>query len=481
MPCDNCQFRAVVGLFTNVLMKILTRKARIAARRVRGVRVDGVAAKLAVTTLLVMLFIGGVESNPGPGSVSSDTSDMSNEASKFDQLTEMVSRLTQSMTRVEAGQTEQTSHIDQRLTAMESVIGERFREVSEAQAELARDMDILHDRCENLQSENSQLHDKVSTLEDKLDYLENQSRRNNLLFYGIPTVSNEMWSDCEEKVKDVLHRLLGISHVSIERAHRVGSAIIAKFSSYKDRDLVLSRCNRLQGGQVSVSEDVSATVREKQKGLVPLKRELRGKGMRARIRFDKLHTDEGVFTYDLSSKRVKKLNANSRANPSVQSGMRNTPEHPPSTHPTHPTHADDRSSDSDPDMTYAKKLCNQSVFGGMSKDGGGGVGGASADTRTPGMRKDKQSGSGGGRGHGGKSGYVTPRRPAGRDKQQHSSLQPKITEHVSRADMSSSQVGPLQGGGEGRSQSAKRQRVSDSPGSQSADGSGSVECVSSHL
>ncbi|KAK7469861.1 hypothetical protein BaRGS_00036139 [Batillaria attramentaria] len=60
--------RARVGLFMGVLLKILSRKARIAAQRIRGLRVGGLAAKMAVSTLLALLVIGCVELNPGPDS-----------------------------------------------------------------------------------------------------------------------------------------------------------------------------------------------------------------------------------------------------------------------------------------------------------------------------------------------------------------------------------------------------------------------------
>ncbi|KAL8620998.1 hypothetical protein ACOMHN_035934 [Nucella lapillus] len=43
-------------------------------------------------------------------------------------------------------------------------------------------------------------------LEDKVDDLEGRSRRNNLIFHGIPSPEGqtELWSDCEKAVKKVL-------------------------------------------------------------------------------------------------------------------------------------------------------------------------------------------------------------------------------------------------------------------------------------
>ena len=85
--------------------------------------------------------------------------------------------------------------------------------------------------------------------------LESQSRRDNLIFYDIKEETrNETWTDCENKVRNLLKVKVGIpnadkeSDVSIERAHRLGKKvknptksrpIIVKFSRWKTKDDVL--------------------------------------------------------------------------------------------------------------------------------------------------------------------------------------------------------------------------------------------------
>ena len=65
MGCD-LQSYAVVGLFVSVLVKILSRYASIAAKRVRGAKVHSMASKSAVVTLLAFLLMSGIEPKPGP-------------------------------------------------------------------------------------------------------------------------------------------------------------------------------------------------------------------------------------------------------------------------------------------------------------------------------------------------------------------------------------------------------------------------------
>ena len=58
MTCTLECYRTLIGAFCSILKKILTRKNRRAAGRVRGLRVNSYAASIAMATLLVLLMIG---------------------------------------------------------------------------------------------------------------------------------------------------------------------------------------------------------------------------------------------------------------------------------------------------------------------------------------------------------------------------------------------------------------------------------------
>ena len=65
---------------------------------------------------------------------------------------------------------------------------------------------------------------QIEDLGNKLDDLENRSRRNNLRFEGIPESPNETWGESESKIKHLISSQMpevGNDFV-IERAHRVG-------------------------------------------------------------------------------------------------------------------------------------------------------------------------------------------------------------------------------------------------------------------
>ena len=74
---------------------------------------------------------------------------------------------------------------------------------------------------------NTNLNDGLEDMEWKHEYLENQSRCNNIKITGIVEDNDEKtWDDTEATVKKLIKEKLGINEdVEIERAHRVGKRL----------------------------------------------------------------------------------------------------------------------------------------------------------------------------------------------------------------------------------------------------------------
>ncbi|KAK7502879.1 hypothetical protein BaRGS_00005828 [Batillaria attramentaria] len=277
---------------------------------------------VCAVTFAVATLIGDVEPNPGPITCTSSdnnhagdnsgagsavpTADMLHQLmTSVRALTDAVSRIELSQNNLASGQDSMSKSMGVKLADMEQRFSQQLDSIRTDFRTCMNDIEALNSKCEILEAENSVLREKVEKMGTKLDDLENRSRRNNLIFYGIDMAQKESWADCETKVRHVIDRVLKISdRVSIERAHRVGDGIIVKFLSYKDRELVMSNVRKLKDTKYSVQEDVSPTVRAKQKGLVDMKRSLRSDNKRANIRYDKLYTDDGIYTFDLQTERI---------------------------------------------------------------------------------------------------------------------------------------------------------------------------------
>ena len=106
----------------------------------------------------------------------------------------------------------------------------------------------------------------IKRLEQRIDNLEDHSRRDNLLFYGFPEDINE---NCGERVKELIYNKIlpgKINDLKFVRAHRLGKydgrnekprAIIVKFREFNERMDVFMSKKKLKGTPYAVTEDFS--------------------------------------------------------------------------------------------------------------------------------------------------------------------------------------------------------------------------------
>ena len=128
--------------------------------------------------------------------------------------------------------------------------------------------------------------DTLTSLIQRLDRLEDQSRRDNILVFGVPEIADETWSDCEGTIKGIINdsKLNGENgEVEIVRAHRLGRInsqntnprpIIVKFLNYKTKDTIISNAKNLEDfnerkeTKFSISQDYCANTSELRKKLL---------------------------------------------------------------------------------------------------------------------------------------------------------------------------------------------------------------------
>ena len=93
-----------------------------------------------------------------------------------------------------------------------------------------------------IKSINKEMNDGFEDLEWKQEYLENQSRRNNIKITGVQEDDTEKtWDDTEMIVKKMIREKLGIEEdVKIERAHRVGKKLKSRALPRHDGSAYLS-------------------------------------------------------------------------------------------------------------------------------------------------------------------------------------------------------------------------------------------------
>ena len=127
---------------------------------------------------------------------------------------------------------------------------------------------LLGPVMDELRSARSLLREKetiIEGLEQKVDQLEQYTRRNSLRISGLPEEEDE---DCYEKVLSTLNTKLSLSPpLSIDHIdclHRTGKShpnkprqVIVKFTSYQHRRRVMAQRRQLRGTNLYVNEDLT--------------------------------------------------------------------------------------------------------------------------------------------------------------------------------------------------------------------------------
>ena len=180
--------------------------------------------------------------------------------------------------------------VDSVNTRMDNFLKENVRELAQLKMSVQFSQSELHDLKESVKRDTvlhkdydkiiEQLSADIKKMGDATDYLENQSRRNNLRIDGVKERGGETWEMTEEALRRTFEHDLKmpteqVRSLAIERAHRTGGktdrdrTIVVKFASFKARDAVLQAARAAKPRGVYVNEDFSMRVVNRRKELIP--------------------------------------------------------------------------------------------------------------------------------------------------------------------------------------------------------------------
>lgn len=181
-------------------------------------------------------------------------------------------------------------------------------EMQNQTTELTNTMD---EKLKPVLQENKILKLKVENLEKKVERLERDKKRNNILIHGL--VENEKSTrDLIENIKEVfLGELdLTIEDYEINKIHRIGMrnknekprpTLLSLVSGWKKNEIMR---NKKQLKEIYITEDYSKETLEIRKSLQPKLMEERKKGNFAYIKYDKLIVKENLRAIDKRKREV---------------------------------------------------------------------------------------------------------------------------------------------------------------------------------
>ncbi|XP_077560609.1 uncharacterized protein LOC144175401 [Haemaphysalis longicornis] len=165
---------------------------------------------------------------------------------------------------------------------------------------------VLETNVSSCQEQIASLSTTIQTLENKLDDLENRSRRSNLIIYGLPEAEDESSDTLEHAVNQkIVKGILDLDPVGIERIHRLGRPssgkvrpVIFKLLDSRDKVSILKKGIKLKGTNYSIGEDFSKRLRELRRKLWQSSKENRDNGDKTSLIFDKLYINKKAYVWN---------------------------------------------------------------------------------------------------------------------------------------------------------------------------------------
>lgn len=327
MGVDIEQYRRVIGLGGFAPMNRTLRRVHSYCFR------SGNEARKAVLFIasLLMLISGDIELNPGPGpnnrprSYYSDTSRPKVQP-HYRQTTMFEQHFQNSASNFNFAEPHQTQpgmegrNHPSVSTNQDTGSNAILEEIRKMNAKFDNFRAEVSDWRQQIDGRMTTVEQKVDNIFVKLDDLENRSRRNNLLFFGVDDKENESWEESEEKVRNLIQNDLGFSEeetgkIEFQRAHRIGHIvgkrpIVAMFQSYKDRSKIFFKARdvfKTDGSARYVKQDFSERVKDIRQKLSPFYMKALNEKCRAKVAVDKLIVNGIPYRYDYAANNIVRI------------------------------------------------------------------------------------------------------------------------------------------------------------------------------
>lgn len=150
-------------------------------------------------------------------------------------------------------------------------------------------------------------------MQSRNNKLENRSRQQNLVFYGVDDNNRaDTWDQSENLITTICKEELQIDLHSIQKAHRVGRytesgkrPIVVNFSSYKEKQSVLTNAKKFKGSPYSVDQDYSPETRDIRKRLWEYAKAKRTDKDEVKLKGDRIVINGQAFVWDKEEEVVQ--------------------------------------------------------------------------------------------------------------------------------------------------------------------------------
>ena len=202
--------------------------------------------------------------------------------------------------------------LEQKVSQFEAEISKIWNCVKESLKSCNETVSKVSGRVQSLESSLGAANEEIQRLKaddaytkDSLLYVQSQSMRNNLIFSNIVEEEHEKPEQTEVKTRRFMVEKLKlaqdyVNNLKLERVHRMGENrsvesparhIVAKFSYFKDREIVRRAKPVLKGSDHYIFEQFPKEIADRRRSLVPKMKQAIREGRKAWLSYDTLYID----------------------------------------------------------------------------------------------------------------------------------------------------------------------------------------------
>lgn len=183
-------------------------------------------------------------------------------------------------------------------------------DISEVKAELKQNNEEVKQMREEINSmkqewknNNEDMLSRIKVMERRIEKLEKEKIRNNLIITGIETDTNNR-EGLIESIENLIRQELRIK-VKVRNAYKVSmKKCIAEMEKWEDKVEILKNKGKLNGKEIYIDSEMTLKEREIQKKIRDYAKEVKSKGARVKVRFQKLEINGRIMKWDHKEQRL---------------------------------------------------------------------------------------------------------------------------------------------------------------------------------
>ncbi|XP_050516355.1 calcium-binding and coiled-coil domain-containing protein 2-like [Diabrotica virgifera virgifera] len=177
------------------------------------------------------------------------------------------------------------------LIEMVSELKKQSDKTSEDIKMIREENKMLRQENQKLKEENKDIKEKLEETNDRIEWLEREKRKNNIVMSGIE-IETENKTELKQFVENIIKNTIQIN-INVKTAHKIGRKVcLIEINNEDEKEQIMKnkyKLKELQQEKVYINHDMTTKEREKNKQIRKMAKEEELKGNKVKIGYNKIN------------------------------------------------------------------------------------------------------------------------------------------------------------------------------------------------